>query len=241
MGFFELAGAVFHHIFQPARDFFLLPALLGNVPADMDELGDPSAPFPNGVNVHLVVADFTVRKSPLLHPANRLLVTHHLLQGAVAGRQVAESFLLVIDLEAFPADHLVAGISHLLQKRVVGLDHVHVRRHDQDKVLDPVDQRLHLARAFPQFALLAADGLPEDSEHGVGQDADAGRPGGEDIFEHARVGRQNDDEVDLVPGIVEVAGNPQRSAGPIAGPGEPPGWMGPGRRRRRSALRLPPA
>ena len=110
----------------------------------------------------------------------------------------------MIDLEAFPADHVFPAIAHLLEKGFVGLDHVHVRGHDQDKVLDPVDEGLHLARAFPQFALLAADGLPEDSEHGVGQDADAGRPGGEDIFEHARVGRQNDDEVDLVPGIVEV-------------------------------------
>jgi hypothetical protein len=33
-------GAVLHHLLQPPGDLLLLAAVLGDVPADVDELGD---------------------------------------------------------------------------------------------------------------------------------------------------------------------------------------------------------
>ena len=78
---------------------FFLP--LGDVPADVDELGDLAVFFPDGVDIRLEMAELSPGAAPGPELADRPLVPDHLMKGATLARRVAGLVQPVVDFVTF--------------------------------------------------------------------------------------------------------------------------------------------
>ena len=183
--------------------------VLGNITADVNKFGYLAVLFPDRVYIHLIISFFTVGHQPGLDFTDLVLVAHHLLERTISFPAVTGMTYFVIHLVAFSADHVFTGIAHLGQKGFIGIDNLHVRCDYQDKILNPVDNRLHLIRALAQFSFFQTDCLPEDFKDIVGEQSDTGRARAQHFVENFLLRRQHDDQVDAVAPVVKPAAIPE--------------------------------
>ena len=204
MGFLYLAGAVLDHLFETSRYFFFFFLVLGDVAADMNEFLDFPVLFPDRINIDLIIALCTVRHQAGLDFANLSLVADDFTQRAVSLAAVAGVFYFMINLVTFPADDIFPFVVHLGKKCIVDIDDFHLGGDYHDKILNSIQNRLHLLGSFPQFALLQTDCIPENVEDIVGEQTDTGRSRTQNILENFLLGRQYDNQMDAVTPVVQL-------------------------------------